>query len=67
MARLVVDRDVASFVFKWRPEFAPRFAIIRGFEFAARRATDFINCRLFEGNWSPSQAQPIPSFIPLLS
>jgi hypothetical protein len=23
-ARLVVDTDVASFIFKWHPEFAPR-------------------------------------------
>src|SRR5204863_2805130 len=31
--RLVVDTDVASFVFKWHPEFAPRYvALIRGFE-----------------------------------
>ena len=30
-ARLVVDTDVASFVFKWHPEFAPRYVgIIRG-------------------------------------
>jgi predicted nucleic acid-binding protein len=30
-ARLVVDTDVASLVFKWHPEFAPRYAaIIRG-------------------------------------
>ena len=32
-ARLVVDTDVASFVFKWHPEFAPRYvAIVRGAE-----------------------------------
>jgi hypothetical protein len=32
-ARLVVDTDVASFVFKWHPEFAPQYVgIIRGFE-----------------------------------
>ena len=32
-ARLVVDTDVASFVFKWHPEFAPRYVgIIRGYE-----------------------------------
>jgi tRNA(fMet)-specific endonuclease VapC len=32
-ARLVVDTDVASFVFKWHPAFAPRYVrIIRGFE-----------------------------------
>ena len=32
-ARLVVDTDVASFVFKWHPEFAPRYVeIIRGSE-----------------------------------
>jgi predicted nucleic acid-binding protein len=31
--RLVVDTDVASFVFKWHPDFAPRYvALIRGFE-----------------------------------
>jgi tRNA(fMet)-specific endonuclease VapC len=32
-ARLVVDPDVASFVFKWHPGFAPRYvALMRGFE-----------------------------------
>jgi tRNA(fMet)-specific endonuclease VapC len=32
-ARLVVDTDVASFVFKWHPNFAPRYVnIIRGSE-----------------------------------
>ncbi len=29
--RLVVDTDVASFIFKWHPEFAPRYVnIVRG-------------------------------------
>lgn len=33
IARLVVDTDVASYVFKWHPEFAPRYVgIIRGSE-----------------------------------
>jgi tRNA(fMet)-specific endonuclease VapC len=32
-ARLVVDTDVASFIFKWHPEFAPRYiALVRGSE-----------------------------------
>jgi len=32
-AKLVVDTDVASFVFKWHPEFAPRYvAMMRGSE-----------------------------------
>jgi hypothetical protein len=32
-SRLVVDTDVASFVFKWHPEFAPRYlALVRGAE-----------------------------------
>jgi hypothetical protein len=32
-ARLVVDTDVASFIFKWHPEFAPRYLnIVRGSE-----------------------------------
>src|SRR5215469_8314602 len=31
--RLVVDTDVASFIFKWHPEFAPRYvSLVRGFE-----------------------------------
>jgi tRNA(fMet)-specific endonuclease VapC len=31
--RLVVDTDVASFIFKWHPEFAPRYVgILRGSE-----------------------------------
>src|SRR6266566_1955194 len=32
-ARVVVDTDVASFIFKWHPEFAPRYVeIVRGCE-----------------------------------
>ena len=32
-ARLVVDTDVASFIFKWLPNFAPRYVdIVRGSE-----------------------------------
>ena len=32
-ARLVVDTDVASFIFKWHPEFAPRYVgMMRGSE-----------------------------------
>lgn len=32
-ARLVVDTDVASFIFKWHPKFAPRYVeLIRGSE-----------------------------------
>lgn len=32
-ARLVIDTDVASFVFKWHPEFGPRYvSLIRGSE-----------------------------------
>lgn len=31
--RLVVDTDVASFIFKWHPEFAPHYVdIVRGSE-----------------------------------
>src|SRR5215470_18080649 len=31
--RLVVDTDVASFIFKWHPDFAPRYVnIVRGSE-----------------------------------
>ncbi len=32
-ARLVVDTDVASYIFKWHPQFAPHYVeIIRGCE-----------------------------------
>ncbi len=32
-ARLVVDTDVASYIFKWHPELAPRYiGMVRGFE-----------------------------------
>lgn len=32
-ARLVVDTDVASFVFKWHPKFAPLYVnVVRGFD-----------------------------------
>jgi hypothetical protein len=33
---LVVDTDVASFIFKWHPDFAPRYVtIVRGSELIA--------------------------------
>jgi len=31
--RVVIDTDVASFIFKWHPDYAPRYvALVRGFE-----------------------------------
>jgi hypothetical protein len=42
-ARLVVDTDVASFLFKWHPELAPRYVqIVRFWRPLYRRSSAFI-------------------------
>lgn len=48
-ARLVVDTDVASYVFKWHPKFAPRYVeIIRGSELVLSFMT--------KARWTPTGA-----------
>ena len=53
--KLVVDTDVASFVFKWHPEFAPRYVdIIRGSELIVSFMTVAEMCQgALDANWGP--------------
>jgi predicted nucleic acid-binding protein len=55
MARLVVDTDVASFVFKWHPEFAPQYvAIMRGSELVVSFMTlAEMSQGALDANWGP--------------
>ena len=54
-ARLVVDTDVVSFVFKWHPEFAPRYVdILRGFELVISFMTMAeMRQGALDANWGP--------------
>jgi hypothetical protein len=54
-ARLVVDTDVASFVFKWHPKFAPLyFAIVRGSELVVSFMTlAEMRQGALDANWGP--------------
>ena len=55
MERLVVDTDVASFVFKWHPEFASRYVVIlRGFELVVSFMTlAEMRQGSLDANWGP--------------
>lgn len=56
-ARLVVDTDVASFIFKWHPVFAPRYlSIIRGAELIVSFDGWFGTQRKFKGMLDGSEA-----------
>ena len=54
-ARLAVDTDVASFIFKWHPEFAPRYVdIVRGSELIASFMTlAEMRQGALDANWGP--------------
>jgi len=54
-ARLVVDTDVASFIFKWHPEFAPRYVdIVGGSELIVSFMTVAEMCQgALDANWGP--------------
>ena len=54
-ARLVVDTDVASFIFKWHPEFAPRYVdIVRGSELIVSFMTVAeMRQGALDANWGP--------------
>jgi len=64
-ARLVVDTDVASFVFKWHPEFAPRYvAIIHGSELVVSFMT-LAEMRegALEANWGPRKRDLLEAYL----
>ena len=65
MARLVVDTDVASFVFKWHPDYAPRYvAILRGFELLISFMTVAeMRQGALNANWGPRKRGVLESYL----
>ena len=64
-ARLVVDTDVASFVFKWHPEFAPRYvAIMRGSELVVSFMTlAEMRQGALDANWGPRKCDVLETYL----
>ena len=64
-ARLVVDTDVASFVFKWHPEFAPRYVgIIRGSELIVSFMTlAEMRHRALNANWGARKCDVLEAYL----
>jgi hypothetical protein len=52
---LAVDADVAGFIFKWHPEFAPRHVdMVRGFELVTSFMTlPQMRQGALDANWGP--------------
>jgi tRNA(fMet)-specific endonuclease VapC len=65
MARLVVDTDVASFIFKWHPEFAPRYiAIVRGSELAVSFMTlAEMRQGALDANWGTRKCDVMETYL----
>jgi tRNA(fMet)-specific endonuclease VapC len=63
--RLVVDTDVASFVFKWHPDLAPRYAnILRGSELVISFMTIAeMHQGALEANWGPRKVDVLESYL----
>ena len=63
--RLVVDTDVASFVFKWHPEFAPRYvAIMRGSELVVSFMTlAEMRQGALDANWDPRKWDVLETYL----
>lgn len=64
-ARLVVDTDVASFVFKWHPEFAPSYvSIMRGAELVVSFMTlAEMRQGALEANWGPRKRDVLETYL----
>jgi predicted nucleic acid-binding protein len=64
-ARLVVDTDVASFVFKWHPEFAPRYvALVRGAELVVSFMTlAEMRQGALDANWGPRKWDALEAYL----
>lgn len=64
-ARLVVDTDVASFVFKWHPEFAPRYVdMMRGFELIVSFMTlAEMRQGALDANWGPRKCDVLETYL----
>src|SRR5437016_12430794 len=64
-ARLVIDTDVASFIFKWHLEFAPRYlGIIRGAELVISFMTlaEMRQGALY-ANWGPRKCDVLETYL----
>jgi predicted nucleic acid-binding protein len=64
-ARLVVDTDVASFIFKWHPEFAPRYVdIVRGSELIVSFMTVAeMRQGALDANWGPRKCDVLEAYL----
>jgi tRNA(fMet)-specific endonuclease VapC len=64
-ARLVVDTDVASFIFKWHPEFAPRYLnIARGSELVLSFMTVAeMRQGALDANWGPRKRAVMEDYL----
>lgn len=64
-ARLVVDTDVASFIFKWHPEFAPRYVeLVRGSELIASFMTlAEMRQGALDANWGPRKCAMLEAYL----
>ena len=64
-ARLVVDTDVASFIFKWHPEFAPRYVdIMRGSELIISFMTlAEMRQGALDASWGPRRSAVLESYL----
>jgi predicted nucleic acid-binding protein len=64
-ARLVVDTDVASFIFKWHPEFAPRYVdIVRGSELIVSFMTVAeMRQGALDANWGPRKCAVLETYL----
>jgi len=64
-ARLIVDTDVASFVFKWHPKFAPSYvAILRGSELAVSCMTlAEMRQGALEANWGRRKCDALETYL----
>jgi predicted nucleic acid-binding protein len=63
--RLVVDTDVASFVFKWHPEFAPLYiAVMRGSELVVSFMTlAEMRQGALDANWGPRKRDVLETYL----
>ena len=64
-ARLVLDTDVASFIFKWHLEFAPRYVnIIRGAELVVSFMTVAeMRQGALDANWGPRKCDVLETYL----
>src|ERR1051326_4777027 len=64
-ARLVVETDAASFIFKWHPEFALRYVdVVRGSELIASFMTlAEMRQGALEANWVPRKCAILEAYL----